>query len=105
MTTVFISGGAKAYVGGTLTELTGKDISGDTVVMGLSTDELTQPTNWFAPDSSTSPIVSQRLLKLLVSLVLPASHAPIAGRSYYVWAKITDNPEILPIVLQQFDTR
>jgi hypothetical protein len=90
---IYVTSGAARYVGGTVTEVTGKDISADTFTMGLSHIS-TPPTVWVAPSVSTAgATLNIRTLKLLVTnTTLPGT--------YWVWAKIVDSPEIEPIILQ-----
>lgn len=100
--TIYVSQGMKQYVGGTITELTGKDITGATFQVGLGTSLEIPPTTWGTPDISLPgpgvilkdgtaiPGTAQRILKILIAT------QPVG--TYYVWAKITDNPEIEPVV-------
>jgi hypothetical protein len=86
---VLASSGESEYVGGTITELTGKDISTASYQMALGSD--VRPGTWSAPSVSTVGPGgnSTRIVKLLIG----ASAATPNG-TYYVWAKITDNPEV-----------
>lgn len=101
--TIYVSQGMKQYVGGTITELTGKDITGATFQIALGTSLTVPPTSWSTPDVSDPgtgpktlkdgtviPATAQRILKILI--------AAQAVGTYYVWAKISDNPEIEPVV-------
>jgi hypothetical protein len=74
----------------TITELTGKDISGDPVWLSLGTETL--PGAWVSPDVDIPQSVkSQRVVQLLVGGVVN----PGPG-VYWLWSKVTDNPEIVP---------
>jgi hypothetical protein len=92
-TTIFVSDGMKQYVGGTITETTGKDITGATFQIALGADNVTPPTVWVTPSVNIQgTTVAARVLKLLVD------SSTTAG-TYFVWAKINDNPEIEPQLL------
>jgi hypothetical protein len=94
-TPIFVSLGKKRYVGGTITETTGKDISGATFTIALGPSGYTPPAaGWVAPDVSTAGATSaQRIVKLLVTNTTPPG-------VYFAWANIVDSPEIEPILLQ-----
>lgn len=95
---IIATAGAVKYVGGTITETTGKDISADTFVMSLGSDK-NPGTTWVAPDQSVAGATNNiRTLKLLVSASLPTGI--VVPGTYWVWAKITDTPEVEPIRLQ-----
>jgi hypothetical protein len=95
MTTIYVSQGMTQYVGGTITETNGKDISTDTFTIALGTDPSTPPVSgWVAPTVSTvGANTASRVVKLLIS----NSTAP---GTWFVWARISDSPEILPQFLQ-----
>lgn len=93
MSTIYVSQGMKRYVGGTVTETTGKDISGATFVVALGADNVTPPGSWVSPSVNIQgATVAARVLKLLID----TSTAP---GQYFIWARITDNPEIEPVLL------
>lgn len=93
---VIISSGAAVYVGGTVTETTGKDISADTFMISLGSDQ--NPGTWLTPDVSIAGTSNaQRIVKLLVSPTVPAN---LAKGTYWVWVKISDSPEIQPLRVQ-----
>ncbi len=95
---IIVTAGAVKYVGGTITETTGKDISADPFVMSLGSDK-NPGTDWVAPDASVAGATNNiRTLKLLVSASLPAG-ITVPG-TYWVWAKVTDAPEVEPMRLQ-----
>jgi hypothetical protein len=95
---VLASAGAVKYVGGTITEVTGKDISGATYVMSLGSATYPGPT-WYAADvSQQGPTTATRIVKLKITSTLP-SGIVIPG-TYWVWCKITDAPEVEPLRLQ-----
>lgn len=88
---IYVTSGMSRLVGGTITEANGLDISGDTVVMGLSASPQVLPSTWKAPTQITSGPVS--VLKVL--LLIDASVQP---GTYWVWAKITDGQEVEPLM-------
>lgn len=88
MATVITSAGAKKYVGGTITETTGADISAATIVIGLSASTQTPPTTSQIPDSDTPGATSNiRTVKLLVTTTTAAPG------TYWPWVRITGNQE------------
>lgn len=102
---VFVTNGNQEYVGGTLIETTGKDISGDTFKIGLSANSLTPPTSWSTPSVNTAgltqlviggvtiPVTAQRRILLLI--------APGATLGAFVaWGQCADGSEIVARVLQ-----
>lgn len=94
-TIIYATQGAREYVGGTITETTGKDISGATFTVGLTTSYGTPPTEWVAPDVSTvGATTASRVLKMLIT-------DTTAPGDYYLWAKVVDNPEISPLRIQE----
>jgi hypothetical protein len=101
MRIVRVSAGAVTYVGGTVTESTGKDISSCSFQVGLSSSEEVAPTVWISPDVSIQGDTSaSRVLKLLVSSSQPATSPVVVGETYFCWAKIVDSPEVEPLVVQ-----
>lgn len=91
---IFVSLGKKRYVGGTITEDAGADISGDTFTIALGTSKTTPPTAWVTPSVNTvGATTASRVLKLLIDNTT-------AVGTYYVWANIVDTPEIEPVLLQ-----
>ena len=95
---VLVSAGAVKYVGGTVTEASGIDISGATFEMNLGS--ATNPgVTWFPPDvSAAGSNNATRVLKLKVSATTPTGIS-VPG-NYYCWARITASPEIEPVRLQ-----
>jgi hypothetical protein len=92
-TTILASAGEKQYVGGTVTELTGKDISAATFQIALG-DIAIPPTTWSTPDVSVAGAsAAQRVVKLLAS-------STTAPGTYWVWVRISDNPEVKPLIVQ-----
>lgn len=83
---ILVSAGAVEYVGGTITEATGKDIG--TATFQLSLGSRANPGAWVTPSTSQAgPLgASQRVLKLLVDNTTPRG-------TYYCWARIADTPE------------
>lgn len=98
---VHITADAVQYVGGTVTETTGKDISGGTFEIGLSSSSSTPPTSWLTPDVSVAgDSVAVRVVKLLVSETLPTGSPVVAGSRYYCWVRAHDVPEVVPLMVQ-----
>ena len=94
ITHIYVGGGAAHYVGGTITELTGDDISTATIEMALSDTQLEAPTVWESPSVvEAGASVSERVAKLLVD----DSTTP---GTYYCWVRVTDLPEVEPIMIQ-----
>lgn len=94
--TIWVSKGEAEYVGGTITETSGKDITADPIVVALG--GYSQP-----PDktTATAPTVdeqgattAQRTVKLLIDNTYPPTTSPV-----WIWAWITDNPEVEPVRL------
>lgn len=87
---VIVSAGAAVMVGGTITELTGKNLNSCTFEVVLGSE--TQPgTTWLTPNSSVQgATVSERIVQLLVTDTTPKG-------KYYLWVRVTDTPEILPL--------
>jgi hypothetical protein len=95
---VLASAGAVKFVGGTVTETSGLDISTATFEMSLGS--ATDPgATWYSPDvSSAGDSNAERVLKLKVSATLP-SGITVPG-TYWCWARITDASEVEPVRLQ-----
>jgi hypothetical protein len=93
--TIWVSLGNKRYVGGTVSALDGKDISSGTFTIALTTTASTPPSTGFAtPDVSTQgETTADRILLKLVD-------SSVAAGTYAVWAKVVDNREIEPLLLQ-----
>jgi hypothetical protein len=83
-----VTAGDEVYVGGTITELTGKDISGATIVVALlnTGSGPTSETEGTEPDIDEKPTLSQRTVKKLIN-------SDVAPGSYQLWGRITDTPE------------
>jgi len=94
MSPIFVTLGKKRYVGGTITDVSGKDISAATYTIALSLDPNTPPATFANPDVSTqgTTTASRKILKLVDNTVTPGI--------YYCWGNILDTPEIEPMVLQ-----
>ena len=95
MSTIHVTLGNARYVGGTITERLGGDISRSIIKMALGADDVVPPAGgWVAPDTdATGGSISTRTVKMLIASPLPVGQ-------YYVWASITDAPEIEPVLLQ-----
>lgn len=93
--TIWVSKGAVEYVGGTITETTGQDITAATIVMALGAYS-TPPdkTSGKTPDSDTQgATTADRVVKLLID----NTYTPATGQYVYAW--ITDSPESEPVRL------
>lgn len=89
--TINVTAGAARYVGGTITETTGKDISADAVQICLGT--ASAPGTWGTPDVKS---VSTDKASVTVKLLVDSS---VTTGTYYVWVKITDTPEVEPFII------
>jgi hypothetical protein len=89
---VIVSAGAAVMVGGTVTEKTLKNISAATfeVVLG---SETTPGTTWLTPNVSVQGPDGPhtRVVQLLVN------SGNTSKGVYYLWVRVTDTPEILPL--------
>jgi hypothetical protein len=90
LTPIYVSQGFYEEVGGTITELSGQSIVGDTVKMGLSTDPETLPTVWNPPTTDTSPTPSTRLVMYQII-------SPLAPGTYWLWVWIQDGNDRVPM--------
>jgi hypothetical protein len=86
--------GEKEYVGGTLTELTGKDITAANFAVALGLSDTIPPTSAGVTPSVNvqGPTVADRLLKLLVDNT-------VSPGTYFIWGKVVDTPESRWILL------
>jgi hypothetical protein len=86
---VLATAGESEYVGGTVTETTGKNITTATYQMALGS--IDRPGAWENPSvSAVGPEGNHtRVLKLLIG-----ANVSTPNGEYYVWAKITDTPEV-----------
>jgi hypothetical protein len=85
--TIYVTAGGPEYTRPrTITDTTGKDISADPVLVGLSSYE-TPPSSLVAPTLDLPQAnKATRVVQLLVTNTTPPG-------TYALWAKITDNPE------------
>lgn len=83
--------GAKEYVGLTITETTGKDISTDAVQLTLGT--------WSAPGTWRNPDDDNGLTPRVVKILVGDAYNPNAGE-YYLWMKLPDTAEV---VVRRYD--
>ena len=76
MSTIYVTLGKKRYVGGTITDLTGKDISAATFGIALGVDPVIPPAAaaFLPPDVNIAgtTTASRKLLKLVDVTVTPA---------------------------------
>ncbi|WP_243063172.1 hypothetical protein [Humibacter sp. RRB41] len=84
--TVRVTAGDEVYVGGTITEENGADITSATIVLALVSSKPTADTSGSEPDVDESPEPSQRLVKMLVPDTTPVG-------VYQLWGRIVDTPE------------
>ena len=93
-TTIYVSAGGQQYVGGTITETTGKDISLAACLIGLSDSPGIPPTIWQTPDVDTKgDTTASRVIKMLIT-------STVAAGLYFCWVKTVDVPEVLPMMVQ-----
>ena len=104
---ILVTLGNKRYVGGTITEVTGKDISGATyliaTVIGQIDRNIPPPAAAFTTLGSdvitAGTTNASRVLKRLIDTV---GNYPVG--TYGCWGRIADNPEVEPILLDTFTT-
>lgn len=90
MQTIWVSKGKRQYVGGVVREGTGKNIQGATFTIGLG-DESEPPDTFVTPSlSEQGATEAERRVRLLVA-------APTAPGTYWCWINVEDDPEILPV--------
>lgn len=93
---VIISAGAVKYVGGTITDVNGTDISASTFQVSLGS--ATDPGPWQTPDVSVAGTTNaQRVVKMLVSSSNPTG---VIRGTYYCWVRVSSSPEIEPLRVQ-----
>lgn len=96
-----LSAGAAEYTWpATITERKLKDISAASVVVSIGTFEEPGDT-WFAPDIITRPTDNS----VMVQVYITNSLGLAVGTTYYLWIKVSDNPEIVPRIMLRFDTK
>lgn len=106
-TKIFVTLGNKRYVGGTITETTGKDISAATFLIATvigQTDPNTPPlaasfTTVGSDVNVQGATTASRTLKRYIDNAI--TYPP---GTYGCWGRITDNPEIEPLLLDTFTT-
>lgn len=87
---IYVSKDMAQYVGGVITEKTHKNITATTIQLALGSADQPPATGWAAPDVDISVNTYTRQVKMLID------NTQILG-TYWLWAKITDNPEIIPV--------
>lgn len=90
--TIHVSKGEKQYAGATITETTGKDISGATYLVSLGTS--TVPGTGATPDRNAAGATPNvRTVAKLIDNTVPLG-------TYWVWVHVGDSPEnvLLPVV-------
>ena len=95
--TINVSAGETEYVGGTITDINGKNISAATFDIGfiLATGGvITAPTGvqWVSPSLTT--VITNSSVQIL--FLVPTSQTPGV---YSVWGRMHDTPEVLPRLL------
>jgi hypothetical protein len=86
-TIINVTAGETQYVGGTITEVNGKNITADTFEVALSTTAYAPVTGWrSALVNIQGPTVADRTLLLLVDSTTPVG-------TYSMWARVTDVSE------------
>ena len=93
---IWVSLGKKRYVGGTITDVNGADISSATFQIGYSTSDSTPPSTWGTPDVSTQGATTA------IREVLLLVEDPFVAGQYYCWVDVADSPEIEPLMVQRF---
>lgn len=100
--TVWVSKGNKENVGGNISETRNHaDISGSTFAIGFSTSDTV------APDTYSTPTVNEqgdnlwdRVVAILLDTDLVTSLGLTLGTEYFPWIRVTDTPEIEPVVVR-----
>lgn len=80
----------------TITETSGEDISNDPVVVSLGS--WTEPGAWVTPDRltrGTTEVGDVLQHWVVVQLLIGGTLKPQVG-DYWLWTKITDDPEVVP---------
>lgn len=77
-----------------ITETEGKDISTSTIEVSVSTDHRA-PGTWRTPDKDVSGPDNVRAVQLLVDDTFEPN-------SYWIWVRVTDNPEVVIMRAAQF---
>lgn len=94
--TIYVTQGEVAYVGGTITAADGADITADPIVMAFGPADKPPALNTGqTPDVDTpGATTAQRDVWFKVDATMPPP-----GVLVYVWAWITDSPEVAPLRL------
>ena len=86
-----VTDGMREYIGGTVTERFGANISDTVFQVGLGGyDQEHLPDIWTSPDLDSSPTSSKRKIDKLID-----GSAPLGV--HYLWIRVQDNPEIIPL--------
>lgn len=94
MRPVRLNAGAAEFRFVVLTEKDGKDISGDTCEVALvPVDRDPLDADFETPDSDVAQTVKSK--RVLGKLIDDPAESP--SGEYYLWGRITDNPEIVPL--------
>jgi len=88
---IYTSAGAVLYtLEWTLTEVTGKDVTDATLLLGFAADDETPPDDWHTPDILLNPTPSQIRAQILIG----EGHLVLDPGFYVMWRNIADSPEI-----------
>ena len=98
MTTILVTAGAEKYVGGTVIEKTGRDITAATFDVCLGS--ATYPSGTWLPATvnAAGANSSERVVKLMVKAGTPAD-VTVPGQ-YWVWVRVHDVDEVEPLRIQ-----
>lgn len=88
---IYVSKGMAEYVGGKISEKSHKDISAVTIQLALGGPDVPPSPGpaWHAPGVDNALNTYTREVKMLID-------SNQALGTFWLWAKITDNPEIIP---------
>lgn len=86
---IYVSKGMAEYVGGKITEKSHKDITAVTIQLALAGPDEPPATGWVDPNVDNALNTYTREVKMLIN-------GSQAVGTFWLWAKITDNPEIIP---------
>lgn len=97
--TIWVSRGAAEYVGGTVTETEGADITLATLEVAFSetTRDAPEEDAYIPPDVDEAGSSSAaRTVKLLLDQSAATFHGLSDTGTYYLWVRVVDTPEIAP---------
>ena len=95
MRTINVTAGAKEYLTAVVTETTGADLAAATFEVALGSSRVTPPTTgWQAPDAT------ERAGAVVRTSLLVDDVAQI-GNPRWLWVRVTDSPELIPIACSE----